>query len=153
MDPTRRKPVLEGDLREAFSAYRRELVHSWSQTLSALGFSLNALFLLLDAFVVPSGMIGRFAVYRSIVTGAMIVQYLVLRRTKPSAWSIVPGYLASALFALEISRMTADLGGFESHYYAGLNLVIVGVDVLLPWRPIHSLVNGLAVIAVYVVTN
>ncbi len=153
MDPTRRKPVLEGELREAFSAYRRELVHSWSQTLSALGFSLNALFLLLDAFVVPSDMIGRFAVYRAIVTGAMIVQYVVLRRTKPSAWSIVPGYLASALFALEISRMTADLGGFESHYYAGLNLVIVGVDVLLPWRPIHSLVNGLAVIAVYVATN
>ncbi len=153
MDPTRRQPVLTGELREAFAAYRRELVHSWSQTLSVLGFSLNALFLLLDLFVVPRGVIVRFAVYRAVVTGAMLVQYFVLRRTRPSRWSIVPGYLASAMFALMISRMTVDLGGFESHYYAGLNLVIVGVDVLLPWRPIHSLVNGVMVIGTYVATN
>ena len=154
MDRARRQPPqLTGDLRLAFQSYRDELVHSWSKTLSVLGFSLNALFLLLDVVIVPHELIGRFAAYRAFVTGAMLVQYFILRRTRPGRWSILPGYLATALFAVMISQMTVDLGGFESPYYAGLNLVIVGVDVLLPWRPIHSLLNGLAVIATYLFMN
>ncbi|HEX9305998.1 MAG TPA: PP2C family protein-serine/threonine phosphatase [Anaeromyxobacter sp.] len=154
MDRARQKPPeLTGDLQVAFRAYREGLVHSWSQTLSVLGFSLNALFLLLDVVIVPSELLGRFATYRALVTGAMLVQYFILRRTRPGRWSILPGYVASALFAVMISQMTVDLGGFQSHYYAGLNLVIVGVDVLLPWKPIHSLVNGLAVLGTYVFMN
>jgi len=49
--------------------------------------------------------------------------------------------------------MTVDLGGFDSRYYAGLNLVIGGVNLFLPWRPLHSAVNGLLVVAIYVVAN
>lgn len=154
MDPVRRHaPQLTGDLLVAFQAYREGLVHSWSQTLSVLGFSLNALFLLLDVVIVPPELLGRFAAYRAFVTGAMLVQYFILRRSRPGPWSILPGYLATALFAVMISQMTVDLGGFESSYYAGLNLVIVGVDVLLPWRPIHSLLNGLAVLGTYLFMN
>src|SRR6266540_4663698 len=146
-------PQMTGDLRSAFQAYREGLVHSWSQTLSVLAFSLNALFLLLDIVIVPSELLGRFAMYRAFVTGAMLVQYFILRRTRPGRWSILPGYVATVLFAVMISQMTVDLGGFGSPYYAGLNLVIVGVDVLLPWRPIHSLLNGLAVLATYLFMN
>ena len=154
MDPVRRKPPeLTGDLAVAYEGYREGLIHSWSQTLSVLGFSLNALFLLLDVVIVPSDLLGRFAVYRAVVTAALLVQYFVLRRTRPGRWSLLPGYIASVLFAVMISRMTVDLGGFDSPYYAGLNLVIVGVNVLLPWRPFHSLVNGLAVLGTYVFTN
>ncbi len=154
MDPVRRKPPeLTGDLAVAYEGYREGLIHSWSQTLSVLGFSLNALFLLLDVVIVPSDLLGRFAVYRAVVTAALLVQYFVLRRTRPGRWSLLPGYIASVLFAVMISRMTVDLGGFESPYYAGLNLVIVGVNVLLPWQPFHSLVNGLAVLGAYVFTN
>src|SRR6266542_584790 len=154
MEPIlRQAPQMTGDLRSAFQAYREGLVHSWSQTLSVLAFSLNALFLLLDAVIVPHELLGRFAGYRAFVTGAMLVQYFILRRTRPGRWSILPGYVATVLFAVMISQMTVDLGGFGSPYYAGLNLVIVGVDVLLPWRPIHSLLNGLAVLATYLFMN
>jgi hypothetical protein len=103
MDPVRRKPPeLTGDLAVAYEAYREGLIHSWSQTLSVLGFSLNALFLLLDVVIVPSDLLGRFAAYRAIVTAALLVQYFVLRRTRPGRWSLLPGYLASALFAVMI---------------------------------------------------
>src|SRR6266542_3236493 len=91
MDRARQKPPeLTGDLQVAFRAYREGLVHSWSQTLSVLGFSLNALFLLLDVVIVPSELLGRFATYRALVTGAMLVQYFILRRTRPGRWSILP---------------------------------------------------------------
>jgi serine phosphatase RsbU (regulator of sigma subunit) len=140
-------------LEQQFAAYRNALVHSWSQTLSVLAFSLNVLFLLLDAFIIPGELLGRFAQYRAIVTAAMLVQYFVLKRTRPGSWSIVPGYVTTVLFATMITWMTIDLGGFDARYYAGLNLVVVGVDVLLPWRAIHSFLNGFAVILVYVILN
>jgi serine phosphatase RsbU (regulator of sigma subunit) len=136
-----------------FVAYRNGLVHSWAQTLTVLAFSLNALFLLLDAFIIPRELLWRFGQYRAAVCAAMVLQYIVLRRTRPSRWSILAGYVTTFVFAIEITWMTVDLGGFDARYYAGLNLVIVGVDILLPWHAIHSFVNGFAVLLVYVVLN
>lgn len=49
--------------------------------------------------------------------------------------------------------MTVDLGGFNSSYYAGLNLVIIAVNLLLPWRAIHSALNGFITVVLYVVLN
>jgi len=48
--------------------------------------------------------------------------------------------------------MTAQLGGFDSPYYVGLNLV-VAANLLLPWRPLHAGLNSLLTILVYVVVN
>jgi serine phosphatase RsbU (regulator of sigma subunit) len=136
-----------------FPAYRDEITHDWAQSLSILAATLNALFFLLDAFIMPPVLLGEFGRYRAIVTTAMLLQYAVLRRTRPCRWSFIPGYVTNILFATEISWMTVKLGGFGSAYYAGLNLVVVGVNLLLPWRPIHSAVNGLVVIAMYVALN
>jgi serine phosphatase RsbU (regulator of sigma subunit) len=49
--------------------------------------------------------------------------------------------------------MTVDLGGFNSRYYAGLNLVIIGVILLLPWKVIHSAINSTIIISMYLVFN
>jgi serine phosphatase RsbU (regulator of sigma subunit) len=49
--------------------------------------------------------------------------------------------------------MTVGLGGFNSSYYAGLNLVIIGVNLLLPWKAVHSAANTLIVVAMYVFSN
>jgi serine phosphatase RsbU (regulator of sigma subunit) len=49
--------------------------------------------------------------------------------------------------------MTVDLGGFDSSYYAGLNLVIIGVNLLLPWSAIHTAINTGLVIAMYLAAN
>ena len=49
--------------------------------------------------------------------------------------------------------MTVDLGGFNSSYYAGLNLVIIGVNLLLPWKAIHSAANGFIIIFMYMFLN
>ncbi len=49
--------------------------------------------------------------------------------------------------------MTVDLGGFSSGYYAGLNLVIIGINLLTPWKYKHSLFSGLSVLGMYVALN
>ncbi len=144
---------LEGHVRTAFQRYRAGLVHSWSKTLTALAASMNAVFLFLDSFTRPPELLGRFAVYRAVVSGAMLFQYFLLGRTRPSRWSHAHGYAITVLFSLEITWMTVELGGYDSPYYAGLNLVIVGVNLMQPWRPLHTAVNGLIVLGVYAALN
>jgi sigma-B regulation protein RsbU (phosphoserine phosphatase) len=135
-----------------FPAYRDALVHDWSQTLSILAAVLNPLFFALDLFLMPAEFLGRFGVARAAVTSFMLLQYLVLRRTRPGRFSLLAGYVTTVFFAVEIAWMTVELGGFDSPYYAGLNLVVVGV-LLIPWRAAHAAANGLIVLGTYVGMN
>jgi len=145
----RREARAEG----AFQGYLDGLLHAWLSTVSALGFTLVPLFLILDFFTAPPGMLLRFALYRGVGTGVCILTFVVTRRTRATRWSFLYGYLISLAVGGSITMMTVDLGGFDSNYYAGLNLVIAGVNLFLPWRPVHSAANGLMVIAIYVAAN
>jgi len=136
-----------------FERYRDGLVHSWMATLTMLGFTLYPLFMVLDVFTMPPQLLRTFAWYRGGVTLAVLAQYFIVRRTRPTPWSHLHGYVFSAITGGTIVQMTRDLGGFDSAYYAGLNLVIVAVNLLLPWRAIHSAVNALIVLAMYVAYN
>ncbi len=137
----------------SFDAYLDGLIHQWTATVATLGFSLYPIFGVLDYFTMPRELLGRFFTYRAIVTVTVLVQYFIVRKTRPSSFSIVHGYVFNALTAGFITQMTVDLGGFDSAYYAGLNLVVIAVNLLLPWRPIHSAVNGILVVVMYVVAN
>lgn len=136
-----------------FSAYRAGLIHSWLVILTGLGFTLVPLFIVLDYFTMPAELLTRFAEYRIGATVIVLAQAVVVRRTKASELSYLHGYFFSLVVGGMIVWMTVDLGGFDSSYYAGLNLVIVAVNLLLPWRAVHSAVNGLLVITMYVVAN
>jgi serine phosphatase RsbU (regulator of sigma subunit) len=137
----------------AFDAYLDGLIHRWTGTVAALGFTLYPIFGVLDYFTMPPELLGRFLTYRGIVTVAVLLQYFVVRNTRPSRLSVLHGYVFNAITAGFITWMTVDLGGFNSSYYAGLNLVVIAVNLLLPWRPIHSAVNGILVLAMYVAAN
>jgi phosphoserine phosphatase RsbU/P len=145
--PSRRGRAMETP---GFIAYRNGLIHAWVGTTAALGFSLVPLFFVLDIFTMPAELLVRFAWYRGMTTLLVLIQYFIIKRTRPSRWSYLHGYLFSVLVGGMIVQMTKDLGGFSSAYYAGLNLVIVAVNLLLPWRAIHSAVNGGIVLAMYV---
>ncbi|MGB8932815.1 MAG: PP2C family protein-serine/threonine phosphatase, partial [Anaeromyxobacteraceae bacterium] len=138
---------------EAFRRYQDALVHRWLGTVLAIGFTLIPLFFLLDLLSVPRALLPRFAVYRALSTAWCIVLFFVTRRTRPRGWSFVYGHLAVIVVAGSNALMTVELGGFDSRYYAGLNLVIAAISLLLPWRPIHSVVNGSIVVAIYVGLN
>ena len=134
-------------------AYINELAHRWSMTLSALGFTLVPAFFLLDYMVVSPELLGRFALYRGLATLIPVMQFFVLRSTRPSNRSIGHGYLLTITTAGAIALMTTNLGGFNSPYYAGLNLVVIAIVVLLPWGFFHSVANALIVLGLYVGLN
>ena len=111
------------------------------------------LFFVLDVLLVPHALLPRFGVYRFTSMAIALVQMLIVRRTEPSRWSYVHGYVMSVQVGGFIALMTVALGGFDSSYYAGLNLVIIGVNLLMPWKVIHSAVNAALILAMYVVFN
>jgi sigma-B regulation protein RsbU (phosphoserine phosphatase) len=137
----------------SFEGYRDGLLHDWLRTLCTLGFCLVPLFIVLDYLTMPDEFFRRFAVYRTLATAGILLQFFIVRATKPNDKSFIHGYVLNTIISTMIIWMTVDLGGFDSGYYAGLNLLIVAVNVMLPWRAIHSAINGLATIASYVGAN
>lgn len=138
-----------GDL----TTYISVLTHQWSQTLATLGISLIPIFFILDVFMMPPELLPRFGVNRGLTTLIIIAQLFFIRHTKPSRLSFLHGYFFSLVAGTMIAIMTTDLGGFQSTYYAGLNLVMIAVNLLLPWEFLHSAINSTLIIGLYVLWN
>ena len=63
--------VSEEELAErkaALDDYMTSIIHTWSKTLTALGFLLVPIFFILDWFMMPAELLPRFAVYRFVGT-------------------------------------------------------------------------------------
>ncbi|HUJ75728.1 MAG TPA: LacI family transcriptional regulator, partial [bacterium] len=136
-----------------FAAYQLGIIHDWLRTLTWLAVVLVPLFFVLDIFMMPGDLLPRFGVYRLISTVLAVAQAFVVRSTRPSRWSYLHGYFISLQVGGIIALMTVDLGGFSSPYYAGLNLVVIGVNLLMPWRAEHTGINLLLILAMYVTFN
>lgn len=136
-----------------FEDYVQKLTHLRSRTLTALGFTLIPIFFTLDFFMMPQALLARFALYRLVATALVLAQYLIIRNTAPHRFSVCHGYVFSLIAAGMIALMTTDLSGFNSTYYAGLNLVMIAANMLLPWRAIHSAINCFLIIGLYVALN
>jgi phosphoserine phosphatase RsbU/P len=139
-------------LRSDFDLYHDGLVHRWCGTVALMAAILVPMFLLLDGVTMPPELLGRFATYRFVVTGLMIVQLAVIRLTRPSRWSFLHGFAFTVVVGGMITWMTVDLGGFDSSYYAGLNLIIAA-NLLIPWRTSYAAANSLLTVVTYVVLN
>jgi serine phosphatase RsbU (regulator of sigma subunit) len=137
----------------AFGQHLDVIIHAWSKTLTALGFTLIPMFFLLDAVMMPRALLWQFGVYRLITTLIIFGQYFVLHYTRPSRYSRFHGYLFSFTAGGMIVLMTHDLGGFDSSYYAGLNLVLIAVNLLLPWEVANSALNTCMILAMYIGLN
>ena len=136
-----------------FADYRNGIMHDWLRTLTALAVVLVPVFFILDYFMIPAGLLSRFAVYRLISTVLALAQFLVVRNTPPSKLSWLHGYFISLQVGGIIALMTVDLGGFNSTYYAGLTLVVIGVNLLMPWRATHTAFNAILIMGMYVAFN
>lgn len=136
-----------------FDDYLNSIIHQWLKTLTTLGFTLVPIFFILDYFIMPKDLLARFGLYRLISTAILLIQFFIIRYTKPSHSSYYHGYFVSINVGGTIALMTVNLGGFDSSYYAGLCLVIIAVNLLLPWKPLHSAINAVIIISMYVCLN
>ena len=105
-----------------FDLYLNRIIHEWLKTLTILAYILVPMFFFLDYFLMPPELLPKFGVYRLISTVIVVIQYFIIRNTKPSRFSYFHGYFIAINVGSIIALMTVDLGGFNSSYYAGLNL-------------------------------
>jgi len=143
---------LETSLQE-FSRHMEEITYQWLKILTVMTFTLVPLFFILDYFTMPGNLLARFGIYRLSSSLIVISQFIVLRQGNANKYTYLHGYLISLNVGGMVAMMTVDLGGFNSSYYAGLNLVIIGVNLLLPWRTIHSIFNCIIVLSMYIIFN
>ena len=139
-----------------FIEYQNTLIHNWSRITATFGWSLIPLFFILDFFVIPANskdLLPQFGIYRLVTTLVVLGQFFVIRKTSPGKFSFLHGYFFNVVVSIMIIQMTVDLGGFNSSYYAGLNLVIIAVNLLIPWAAHHSAINGITTIALYMAFN
>ncbi len=137
-----------------FHSYQTVIMHDWLQTLTALAVVLVPAFFLLDVFMMPeSSFLPLFALYRGISALLVIIQVIIIRNTRPGRLSYFHGYFITLQIGFIISLMTNNLGGFDSSYYAGLNLVIIGVNLLMPWKAYHTGINSLIILLMYISIN
>ncbi len=149
--PERRIEAVPSD-RDAFRPYHDKLLHTWFGTAVVIAGVLVPAFAILDWFTMPRELLQRFWTYRAVATGFLAVEWVVIRLTRPSRWSILHGYAFTFVVAAAITKMTVDLGGFDSSYYAGLNLVIAA-NLLLPWSAKHAFLDSMMMLLMYVFAN
>jgi len=120
-------------LTSAFHAYLREINIRQVRVYCVLAFTLVPLFSLLDYFTVSDHFWTFFRI-RLVCTMLLLFLFL-LSFTRPGKRHIdIIGGMAPLLIGGIISLMIRFLGGYESSYYAGLNLVMLGVAMLYAWK-------------------
>ena len=141
------KPIPE-NVRDAFRGYERVVSVSNARRAALLAALFMVVGATLDAIVFPD-LFALFLIIRIACALLLTLIYLDLRR--PDARrrdDFVSGWIA-LLPILSICVMIYFTGGGNSIYYAGLNLVLVGLSLLLRWNFGKSLVMTLVCAGCY----
>lgn len=135
-------------LKEKFELERKELILKRVRICALIITFLNPLFILLDQVTSPA-MLSAFITIR-IISTIICIAILALSYLGPCK-NIATGLGVIILtnIGCAISLMIQFLGGYESSYYAGLNLVFLGMGLLLPWRLGDAFLTGILVYASY----
>ena len=135
-------------LRESFEDESLRLCHQGAVITIRLGVPLVPLFNILDWIVFPRHA-SRFLEMRLACAGMLLAILWLLDRPfgRRNPRGLV--LLGIACLAVLISSIIALTGGATSGYYAGLNLILVAVAVLMPWNVVWSAAAACTVLPIY----
>ena len=127
------QPLNQIQLQQAFREHIESLCYERVKVLYHLGIILVPLFGFLDFVLAPPQLFFLFLTLRLSTSLALILilflAYPTIGKRSPRALGIIGPPIVGA----SISIMTFFQGGYASPYYAGLNLVILGVSLVLPF--------------------
>lgn len=141
--------IQQSSLKSLFIFEMRELILKRVRVCGLIVISLNSSFVLLDRLTCPANTLELLAIIRVVSTGISVLilalSYLPVLRNITTAIGII--LLVNVGCA--ISLMTQVLQGYESSYYAGLNLIFLGMGLMLPWKLSDALLTGALIYASY----
>ncbi|EPG75309.1 SpoIIE-like protein phosphatase domain protein [Leptospira fainei serovar Hurstbridge str. BUT 6] len=142
---------------QSFQKFVWTLEKKWIQIVCVLGFTLVPIFGGLDYFIIPREYLDQnltyFLTLRAAASVIVFIQFIILKYSNPNPWNAIHAYVFTFVVGGIISLMTTRLGGFESSYYAGLNLVLIAVNLFLPWNALKGSLNSLIIVVQYVILN
>jgi len=112
--------------------------------------------LLVPPFALLDYIVSRqcFSLFLGMRLGCVVIMGLilsVLRSRLGEVHAVALGVLVAGVVGLMIDVMTIFTGGAASPYYAGVNLVMVAVALLMPWPPLVALFTCTVLVGCYVV--
>ncbi len=134
---------------EAYITYKKEKALVLAKVACFLIFTLVPLFAFLDYFVNPQ-YFKELLIIRVVCSVSTIVLFILTFASKGRHYGLVIEMAAFLIVGLSISFMVRFVGGYESPYYAGLNLVFLGIAILVPWGIRESLILCCVIYASYI---
>lgn len=118
--------------------------------VSLLAFLIFPLYAILDYFIIPSGALQKVLVIRFISTVFFGFCYTMARIRVKCKRPFTMVFMMLFVADISVTAMCWVMGGYESPYYAGINLIILTSVVLLPFNGAYMSFIVLTHIAVYV---
>ena len=138
----------EQDITENFQKDQEQLVTERVSVILLLGWTLVPFFGWVDYVLYPD-LFGRFMIYRLVAAAICAILHIMNHRLKLGSKSFYLGIAAAYAVALSIIGMILGTGGYSTPYYAGLNLVFLGMCTVLTIKVSLLAVHSLAIYFIY----
>jgi signal transduction histidine kinase len=148
--PRSEAPPETPELRAAYDEECRVRWRHGAQVSCLLGMPLVLAFSILDALAIPDWFFTFLFVRLAAVTTLAGILWM-LQCPFAERHALALSVAAPIVLGFMIDAMTLPTGGATSPYYAGVNLVIVAIAVVMHWRPVCSAVVCATLIGGYVV--
>lgn len=138
------------ELENSFARYDQQITINNIQLGCLLGMLLMPAGVILDFFTYPkSPVIWEFFELRILCSALIGAFWIFVRSEQGRARYRMLGIILALLPAFFISLMIARQDGAASHYYAGLNLVLLVVGFILHWTVRESIIATVTVLCMY----
>ena len=138
----------EEDVTENFQKDQEQLVTERVSVILLLGWTLVPFFGWVDYVLYPE-LFGRFMIYRLVAAAICAILHIMNHRLKLGSKSFYLGIAAAYAVAFAIIGMILGTGGYSTPYYAGLNLVFLGMCTVLTIKVSLLAVHSLAIYFLY----
>ena len=141
---------------ESFQEYRLNLERERHLILFPVAFFMVILLGVEDYFVLNANRddinLQSFMLFQGGVAASLFFSYVLIKmRLIPRTVLPVFGVILSLVLSVLVTVNSLAAGGFSSMIYPAMFLVLIGVNLFLPWRAVWVFWNGLGAISVYIV--
>lgn len=143
--------MVQGDKDELVRDFQKDQEHLVTERVGVillLGWTLVPFFCLVDYILFPEFFF-RFLAYRLSAAALCIMLHFLNYRLKLGSKSYLLGIIAAYAVALSIIAMILETGGYSTPYYAGLNLIFLGMCTVLTIRVGLLAIHSLAIYLIY----
>jgi signal transduction histidine kinase/ActR/RegA family two-component response regulator len=142
------KDKLSETQRLRFLNEQEALIQQWLHKMMLFGVILVPLFSIVDLLMYPE-FFWRFFMYRFVATSICVGAYVYMHFNHSPLRGYYVATFSYYMVGIAIIVMIMDVGGYDTPYFAGLNLVFIGYAILMPINTRKILIHSLGLYSIY----